>query len=167
MSKFVPVLFDNGDAGVFLNVLIYLTGKEVCITLTLCRAAVSRGYSLSDSELIYLWNSVAHFAAPSQTLLRLLRLQCRKPTTTIEKNSPASVKELTRRVYSITTLKHLRWDKYSYETTMCPRIERMEGHAATSLRKDDGRWVAIVSGWGPHSNNELYVIDSLSIDIDK
>mmetsp|Transcript_15723 Transcript_15723/g.21599 ORF Transcript_15723/g.21599 Transcript_15723/m.21599 type:complete len:672 (-) Transcript_15723:1164-3179(-) len=162
MSRFVPVLLDNGDGGVLLNVLIYLTGKEVCITLNLCRAAVSRGCAFSDSELIYLWESIAHFAAPSSSVLKILRSQLIKQTI---RNSPVTMKELAKRVYSLNNLKHLRWDKYSYETESCPRIERMEGHAAVSLKKDDGRWVAIVSGWGPHSNNELYIIDSVSLDI--
>jgi hypothetical protein len=175
MSEFVNVLLRSGDGGILLHVLTYLTVPEISRSLTTCKAAVCRSHQFTELQLHYLWQSVAHLSVPSLAILRTLRYQLHhlperdsgKLSSEPDHKCPKLEKELSHYIYSMNVQKNLKWSRCHYQSSTCQRIGRMEGHAATTLNRDDGRWVVIVSGWGPQSINEIYIIDGLSIDIER
>ena len=193
MTKLLSALQVDGDGAIFLHILIYLDGAEISRTLTVCRTTLQKVKSLSEFQLKTLWDSVSAFSTPSPNCLQFLSFQMEKQKRFLlneiryssGEDGIATVAQyqslgnsvlapgltdsriLSERLYALNSLKHLRWDRILYESDNCPFIERMEGHAAVSLNQDNGKWTVIINGWGPQSTNEVYVIDNMSVDIER
>lgn len=74
---------------------------------------------------------------------------------------------VSKRVYAMNNMQHMRWDKITYESEACPHIDKMEGHAIAHMSNKDGDWAVVINGWGRNSSNEAYVIDGTTLDVER
>jgi hypothetical protein len=74
---------------------------------------------------------------------------------------------VSKRVYAMNNMQHIRWDKITYESGACPHIDKMEGHAIAHMSNKDGDWAVVINGWGRNSSNEAYVIDGTTLDVER